>query len=432
MDANHIEATYPIGFRADDAQILGEHLRLRHSVELVGAKRVGISNFLRFFLNHPKAAETYINHGEKHLFIAVDLNDLVEVEIFPFWILTFQRLVDVLEQVRLNEPEKEKIKGLFSDSIQSSEVFLTVDNLRKALGILVASDLLPTFFLLRFDRLETVVNGTFFNNLIGLKDSCAGKLAYVFTSFRALDEIAPKVFPRKLLSVFSHPMYLKPAKAEDIRIIFEAFERGYNLEPSKTLEDEILRLCGGHIQFLHLALIVLNQKLKDQEVEAKELLEVLLSDERIVSQSEEIWDSLEESERKVLLAALKGKKFTVSDKKEGKYLWDTGLLGGVSGDKIFSPIFERYLGSATSGQKQSEKIELTKKENALYSFLLENEGEVCEREAIIEAVWPEIEDLGVSDWTIDRLVARLRVKLKDQESKYNIVTVKTRGYKLTS
>lgn len=433
VDTNHIEATYPIGFRTEDAAVLGEHLKLRHSVELVGAKRVGISNFLRFFLNHPTVVEAYINKGEKHLFVPVDLNDLVEVEIFPFWILTFQRLVDVVEQSDYFDVKmKEKLKELFSDSIQSREVFLAVENLRKGLGLIIASDVKPTLFLLRFDRIEAAVNETFFNNLIGLKDSAAGKLAYVFTSFRALDEIAPKVFPRKLLSVFSHPMYLKPAQLADTKIIFEAFERRYNLEPSKELEDEILRLCGGHIQYLHLALIVLNQKLKDQEIEAGDLLETLLSDERIVSQSEEIWDSLTEGERQVLALALKDQKFSEADKKETKYLWDTGLLGGVKGSKIFSPIFERYLGTVASGQKQGDKVELTKKENALYSKLLENEGEVCEREAIIEAVWPEIEDLGVSDWTIDRLVARLRVKLKDQKSKYNIVTVKTRGYKLTS
>jgi len=45
-------------------------------------------------------------------------------------------------------------------------------------------------------------------------------------------------------------------------------------------------------------------------------------------------------------------------------------------------------------------------------------------------VWPEVEGLGVSDWAIDRLVARVRSKLKKQKSKVRIVTVKTRGYKL--
>lgn len=432
MDKSHIEAGYPLDFRSTDAEALGEHLKLRHSVELVGFKRVGISNFLRFFLYHEDVSQKYIDKSEKHLFVVVDLNDLVEIELFPFWILTFQRLLDAVEKSDVDQAVKKQVDVLFSDSIQSREVFLTVDNLRKAFDKLVANGFLPTLFLLRFDRLEKALNESFFNNLVGLRDACAGKLSYVFTSFRTLDEIAPNVFPRKLLMVFSHPMYIKPANAESARVIFEEFEKRYNLEPSKELEDEILRLCGGHIQYLHLALIVLNQRLKDEDIKASDLAETLMGDERIASQSEEIWDGLNEVEQKVLLRVFKDQKATEADKKSAKYLWDTGLVDGPSGIRIFSELFERYLGGVTIGAKPNDKVELTKKENALYGYLLENESEVCEREAIIEAVWPEIEDLGVSDWTIDRLVARLRVKLKDQKSKYNVVTVKTRGYKLTN
>jgi DNA-binding winged helix-turn-helix (wHTH) protein len=47
-------------------------------------------------------------------------------------------------------------------------------------------------------------------------------------------------------------------------------------------------------------------------------------------------------------------------------------------------------------------------------------------------VWPEVEELGVSDWAIDRLVARVRNKLKLQKSGFEIQTIKTRGYKLIS
>ena len=43
-----IESTYPLSFRQDEAGHLGEQLQQSHSVELVGMKRVGINNFLRF------------------------------------------------------------------------------------------------------------------------------------------------------------------------------------------------------------------------------------------------------------------------------------------------------------------------------------------------------------------------------------------------
>ena len=75
-------------------------------------------------------------------------------------------------------------------------------------------------------------------------------------------------------------------------------------------------------------------------------------------------------------------------------------------------------------------IELSKKENLLFNFLKSRIGVICEREEIIQAVWPEVEEFGVSDWAIDRLVARLRVKLKSQNAKFEIQTVKTRGYKM--
>ena len=74
---------------------------------------------------------------------------------------------------------------------------------------------------------------------------------------------------------------------------------------------------------------------------------------------------------------------------------------------------------------------MSKKEHLLLTILEENRGALCEREHIIEYVWPEAQAYGVSDWAVDRLIARLRSKLKSSASEYEIVTVKTRGYKLT-
>ena len=77
-----------------------------------------------------------------------------------------------------------------------------------------------------------------------------------------------------------------------------------------------------------------------------------------------------------------------------------------------------------------KNVDRYQKENILFNYLLDNKGEICEREEIIEIVWPEEEELGVSDWAIDKLIARLRNKLKLQKSNFEIQTVKTRGYKM--
>ena len=430
MANSHIEAGYPLSFRKEEARALGEHLKFRHNVELVGAKRVGISNFLRFFLYNKQVASTYIKDGKKHLFVPVDLNHLFERDLFPFWVLTFKRLVDsVGASTVIDKTVKKEVSVMFLESIQSRDMFLTIETFRKALSRVVDEDILPTFFFLRFDRLGPALNGEFFSNLVGLQDENSHKVCYVFTSVRALDEIAPGVFDRKNHSTFSHPLYVKTANENDSKIIFETLKDKYHVDPADDLEEELMKICGGHVQYLQLSLIVVNQKGKTEKVTVKNALDVLKADERINLQSEEIWESLKKEEQRVLLAVCTDEEVKKKDRNVSTYLWETGILNKE--DNVFSPLLSAFLTGLKEKGGIEEKVDLTKKEKQLYDFLLKNKGEICERERIIEAVWPEVSDLGVSDWTIDRLVARVRAKLKTQKSKYEIVTVKTRGFKLT-
>lgn len=423
------ESSYPVSFRAEEATRLGDYLKQRQSVNLVGMKRVGISNFLRFFLYHKDIVNKYINEDEKHLFISVDLNDLVEREIYPFWTLTLKRVVDSVEASDLPDAVKKQIGNLFLMSIQSQDLFLVIDSIRKALLIIVAQGYYPTLFFLRFDRLQDAFNPSFFDNLEGLRDATEERLAYVFTSYRSLDFIFPQV--KTSLSVFCQQMYVKPAEEEDMQIVAEAYKKRYHLELSAQLEKELFACVGGNIQYLQLALIVLKEKTQEV-VDPEKLLSFLLADERIAIESEELWESLQREEQMILLEVAKGNGISADDYALASYLWEVGILSGdQESSQVFSPLFASYL--ASQKQEFSEKAHaehLTRKEHLLFSLLQKHMGEICEREQIIETVWSEYEDFGVSDWAIDRLVARVRLKLREQKSQYEIVTVRTRGYKL--
>ena len=449
-----IEAKYPLSFRKKEAKELGEHLKLRHSVELVGTKRVGISDFLRFFLYRRGTRQKYIDRREFHLFISVDLNDLVELEIFPFWILTFKRLNDAVQTAVVSEKLKREINLLFLDSIQERDTFLTLENIRQALVKIVKAKIIPTIFLLRFDRIINACDSQFFSNLEGLIDASARKLAYVFTGFRKIDVTASAQFSRNFLHVFQNIIYIRPANFRDTKVVFDAFKKRYKISPKSAFEKKLIDISGGHIQYLHLAIIILEAEIKRKKVDEQELLNVISKDERINLQSEEIWESLKIGEQKVLLKVCKGEKISSLEQSETYYLWETGIVkisekkrgpsslsilrlkgrrgpsSSVSELEVFSPLFKSFLDREIEKKQQVSGADFTKKEKMLYEFFLQNLDRVCEREKIIEAVWPESEELGVSDWTIDRLVARLREKLKNQKSKYQVVTVKTRGFKL--
>lgn len=425
-----LEAEYPISFRQDEAQELGQHLKNHTSVVLIGMRRVGISNFLRFFLHHKDIAKTYIDPESSHLFIQVDLIDLVEREIYPFWTLVLKRIADASQSSTLPTEVKEDIETLFLESIQSQDLFFTIDCVRRSLVKIVEQNVFPVLFLLRFDRIKDVVTPQFFDNLQGLQDATHEKLTYVFTSFRTLDKLSPHVFTRPALSVFAQSMYIKPAKKEDTKIIFETYKNRYKLDLSQALEEGLFELVDGYIQYVQLALIILHEK-KINPVSKDELFDILTKDERISLQSEELWECLESTEQTILLKISKGQVVTEEEKAKAKYLWNTGFVFEESGSQVlFSPLFDYYIKQQKDTVPEIHTKEFTKKENALFNLLKQNVSEICEREKIMESVWPEAQAFGVSDWAIDRLVARVRGKLKLQQTPFEIQTIKTRGYKL--
>lgn len=437
MEFEVIEESYPDNFRADITKELGEQLSKRRSVVFIGMRRVGISNFLRFFLYHKHLRHHY-SHNLKHLFIAVDLNDLIERTTYAFWVLTLKRISDSVGNGSFDPKTKKYIETLFLDGIQSKDLFILIENIKKALNKIITQGVYPTIFFIRFDRISESATAEFIANLEGIKDATHHKLAFVFTTSRGLNSISPKVFSHTSLSLAQSQIFLKPASETDLAIICDAYIKRFGLRISEELENELKKLTGGYVQYLQLALISLNEP-ENSISKPKELFEFLNSDERINLQSEELWEGLIPAEQTLMLKVLNGMKLNEKEIKEGKYLFESGFL--TQDQKIFSPLFEHFLKNKQSlrsedlknqkgeGSKSNGKMELSKKEHLLFSYLKNNLDEICEREAIIEAVWAEEEALGVSDWAIDRLVARLRKKIKE-EGEFEIVTVKTRGFKL--
>ncbi len=427
MQQNFSETLYPATYRAADAKKLGEYIASRHTIEIVGMKRVGISNFLRYFLYHPSLIKKHLADPTNHIFISVDLYDLVEKELFAFWILTFKRLLDQIEVTTVPEETRNYVTTLFMSSIQTKDLFLTIDNLRRALTKIVSSGVLLTFFFIRFDRMNEISSEELFANFQGIRESTGNHVSYIFTSFRPLESFIPQAKIRNYLSIFES-MYIKPASELDMEHVYESFEKRYHSALNTTLVTKLIQLAGGHVQYLQIGLLICSQKKDD--VTTDTLFETMLQDERITLLSQEIIESLLPEEITLLRKVAKGTHIDPSEKEQGKYLFDTGILSQQTTIiEIFSPLLKAYLLDKRIEENETV-IELSKKEHLLYNILLQNIDEVCERERILDAVWPEYEEFGVSDWTIDRLIARLRAKLKQQQSNYAIVTIKTRGYKL--
>ncbi len=75
-------------------------------------------------------------------------------------------------------------------------------------------------------------------------------------------------------------------------------------------------------------------------------------------------------------------------------------------------------------------VQLSSKEFALLAYLYENQGKVCSKDEIGQAVWREYQQ-GIFDYQIENLVRRLRTKVEtNPNAPQLLVTIRGLGYKL--
>jgi pSer/pThr/pTyr-binding forkhead associated (FHA) protein len=101
------------------------------------------------------------------------------------------------------------------------------------------------------------------------------------------------------------------------------------------------------------------------------------------------------------------------------------LSGPYKGLRIDRPAKRVFIG----GQELSPP--LSPAQYRLLEILLDNEGRVVSRDAIVRAVWSEEEAFGVTEQAIDALLHRLRERIEamDPDHEY-IVTVRGHGFRL--
>jgi pSer/pThr/pTyr-binding forkhead associated (FHA) protein len=76
-------------------------------------------------------------------------------------------------------------------------------------------------------------------------------------------------------------------------------------------------------------------------------------------------------------------------------------------------------------------VTLSPKEFQLIAYLYERRGQVCSKDDIGHAVWPEYEAGGIFDYQIENLVRRLRTRIEiDPANPQLLYTIRGLGYKL--
>jgi energy-coupling factor transporter ATP-binding protein EcfA2 len=238
----------------------------------------------------------------------------------------------------------------------------------------------------RFDALGASAGNLLSGNLRALRDAHKYQLTYLTATRRPLD-------PHSELSelFYANTFWLGGLSESDSRWNVARYAARQGLSWDKTATASILALSRGYPSLLravceaHAAGVILDAS-------------SLAAHPAVARRLEEFW----------------------SDHPTAEEL----RLSGLSDHPL--------LGLARS-PAELDLSQLTAKEHLLWQYLQAHPGQVCDKDELIHAVWPEdrIFERGVRDDSLAQLVRRLREKVEvDPSNPRHIQTVAGRGYRL--
>ncbi|MDP3973212.1 MAG: helix-turn-helix domain-containing protein [Candidatus Daviesbacteria bacterium] len=353
----------------------------------------GASYFLKYLTSKSKVlqASSKISHTASEAgpyFVHIDLYNLPTLNQHEFYRM-FLRDLD-------GDPSDKTDEQVFLDA-------------KEILKKLTAQHEKVVIIFSRFDQLKNDLDENFLSNLQSLTTLAPHKIVLIFTSIKALHELAPQAVSGGNLTFYSRSIYFKPYSKKDLRKLL-------TIDPEQRTSDEnferLLELSGGHNQLLH---ILLNSQ-KQQN---------LLLDQFVRLQLKELIDYLDYVQRKQIIKIALNKKIDEVD----EYLLGIGMVKKDSHYHLFTPLLAEYV-------KTSMPVKLPVKEAKLFKLLKQKIGQIVTKDEIFAEVWGEGQQNATdkfdlpSDWALDALIYRLRKHPLMQANGYIIESHKKVGYTL--
>ena len=237
----------------------------------------------------------------------------------------------------------------------------------------------------RFDALAEHPEQSIYSNLRALRDAHKYELTYIIATRRPLD-------PHNELAelFFAHTLWLGPLSENDTAWNVTRYARRSGLNWDMDVTRQIGRLSGGYPALLR---AVCEAHAAGCPLSLPELSQHPAVQRRL----DEFW----------------------ADQPDAATL----RLCGLSDNPLVN---------ASRLPAQVDTAGLTAKEHALWEYLQAHPNQVCEKDDLIRAVWPEdrIFERGVRDDSLAQLVRRLREKIEtDPSNPRHIQTVAGRGYR---
>lgn len=437
---SHFEALYPARSRFDEIEKIFQCIKAGNSCQLIGLPGVGRANVLDLLAYNRAVREAHVGDNQKWFhFVTVDFSEVRNKPLFETTKLMFLELVESLHERQLEEAYTITTK-IFKDALGFQDVLVLFQGFKKAIDYLALEKELTIIFLLdRFEEYIPSLTAEFFSNLRILRNKAKYRFSIVFSLNRPLEEIVDPTMLADYYEFFvGHTIYLALGDISITEFRIGYLEKVSEKKIDKKIIASILALTGGHGKLTRLCLeAALSHKKNDG-------VEFFLSQKPIQGALLEIWYYLSPSEQESIENILHARP----SPNDNVFLETIGIL---KNNKITIPLFEAFL-KTNPKILRDEKIVfdiptntikrgatsisdlLTVSEFRLLALLLQHEGEIVERNALIDNVWTDnASRAGVTEQALDQLLFRLRKKIEDNPNKpTHILTIKGRGVKYQS
>lgn len=427
---------------------------------LVGVSNMGKSVVLRA-LTQPRVLSAFWGaDARRYLVVYIDCNRMLHLGEQGFYELVLRCLRESSACTDGHDPLGQVLEETYADIVApSSDLAMPLAFNRAINALMEDSSRCVVFLLDEFDEPLRILDGRVLLNLRALQDQYTDRVSYITATCGVLETIrnSQEAGIEEFFEVFStHLLYLGPmARADSERFLRRRMVEEPLSSTTTRQSGEIVSLLaeetGGHPGLLRAVLSCVETFLtgsRARRSRATTKLPALFDqDVNVHSECRKLWNDLSSREQRALEDLT---RLGTSRLSQGiRDLMQKGLVvESEAGLRAFAPIWERYVVAQYQSRRpgaagvrmdvQNGEVwvddrlipYLTPLENRLLLMLYGHLGQVCTKEAIIEAVYGR-EYFPNDDPTLQRLVRRLREKVESDPSHPRYIrSVRGYGYKL--
>jgi DNA-binding winged helix-turn-helix (wHTH) protein len=428
-------AEFPVTYRTEQVETIMQWVTAGESGVVVGGSGTGKSNLAGFLGSRPDAITPYVTgNPEQYCFLHLDINRLPMLTVPFFYRGLVQALQDTSES--LGAEVQPAMQQLTQGQVNWDDLFQVLTILQKAYHLVIYQAGKQVVWLLdRFDEACLQLDAQTLSSLRSLRDQFKGKLCYVVFTRHPLSRLRdPREIDEFHEIVAANTCWVGPMVERDARWIARQMAERLHTTFAKPDVTQLIQVTGGLPAFMKLGCLALAEGgLKSGEA-AQTWVKQLLDRPEFKRNCQEIWRDLTADEQAVLSAISDGVNDSLlAPGLTTAYLEKTGVLvGSQSGSQlsVFSPIFEAFImrqrptapslieydpvrGEVRRGGIVLD-LNLTPHESRLLTHFLNHPGEICQKDDLMYAVWPN--EVAIGDDRLAQLVKRLRQKIEPDSS----------------